>query len=126
MRGLFFSVFLNVLIVAPASITAQQGARFLSVMEEMPLMPGLVEVKDAAVIFDGPSGRIIEAFVVGSVQVDAIRAFYAAALPQLGWARQANGEYRRDAEILRVEIGPTPASAKGADARFVLRPAKGQ
>ena len=126
MRGLFFSVFLNVLIVAPASITAQQGARFLSVMEEMPLMPGLVEVKDAAVIFDGPSGRIIEAFVVGSVQVDAIRAFYAAALPQLGWARQANGEYRRDAEILRVEVGPAPAGAKGADARFVLRPAKAQ
>ena len=126
MRGLFFSVILIVLIVAPASITAQQGARFLSVMEEMPLMPGLVEVLDAAVIFDGPSGRIIEAFVAGSVQVDAIRAFYAAALPQLGWIRQANGEYRRDAEILRVEVGPAPAGAKGADARFVLRPAKAQ
>ena len=126
MRCLLFLLVLTVLVVAPASLIAQQGSRFLSVMDEMPLMPGLEEVKDASVIFDGPSGRIIEAFVVGSVPVDAIWAFYAAALPQLGWTRQANGEYRRDAEILRIEVGPALAGAKGADARFVLRPAKGQ
>ena len=126
MHRLLFSLLLSIVIVAPASATAQQAARFLSVMEEMPLMPGLVEVVDAAVTFDGASGRIIEAFVAGSVQVDAIRAFYAATLPQLGWARQANGEYRRDAEILRLDVSPAPVGATGAGAHFVLRPAKGQ
>ena len=126
MRCLLFSLILSIVIVAPVSATAQQAARFLSVMEEMPLMPGLVEVTDAAVIFDGPSGRIIEAFVAGSVQVDAVRAFYAATLPQLGWARQANGEYRRDAEILRLDMRPAPVGATGASAHFALRPAKGQ
>ena len=126
MRCLLFSLILSIVIVAPVSATAQQAARFLSVMEEMPLMLGLVEVTDAAVSFDGPSGRIIEAFVAGSVQVDAVRAFYAATLPQLGWARQANGEYRRDAEILRLDVNPAPVGATGAGAHFVLRPAKGQ
>ena len=126
MHRLLFSLLLSIVIVAPASATAQQAARFLSVMEEMPLMPGLVEVVDAAVTFDGPSGRIIEAFVAGSVQVDAIWDFYSETLPQLGWARQANGEYRRDAEILRLEVSPAPVGATGAGAHFVLRPAKGQ
>ena len=126
MRRILFSLVLSIVIVAPVSATAQQAARFLSVMEEMPLMPGLVEVTDAAVTFDDPSGRIIEAFVAGSVQVDAVRAFYAATLPQLGWARQANGEYRRDAEILRLDVSPAPVGATGAGAHFVLRPAKGQ
>ena len=126
MHRLLFSLLLSIVIVAPASATAQQAARFLSVMEEMPLMPGLVEVVDAAVTFDGASGRIIEAFVAGSVQVDAIWDFYSATLPQLGWARQANGEYRRDEEILRLEVSPAPVGATGAGAHFVLRPAKGQ
>ena len=126
MHRLLFSLLLSIVIVAPASATAQQAARFLSVMEEMPLMPGLVEVVDAAVTFDGKAGRIIEAFVAGSVQVDAIWDFYSEPLPQLGWARQANGEYRRDAEILRLEVSPAPVGATGAGAHFVLRPAKGQ
>ena len=115
---------LFVVIVAPISGTAQQAARFLSVMEEMPLMPGLLEFTDVAVTFDGPSGRIIQAFAAGGLQVDKVRAFYAAALPQLGWARQANGEYRRDAEILRLEV--SLASDGGAGVHYMLRPAKGQ
>ena len=122
-RLLLLSI-LSVVIVAPVSVTAQQTARFLSVMEEMPLMSGLVEVTDVAVTFEGPSGRIIHAFAAGSPQVDEVRAFYAAALPQLGWARQANGEYRRDAEILRLEV--SVASDGGTGAQYMLRPAKGQ
>ena len=123
MRFIFLSI-LSLVIVVPISVTAQQAARFLSVMEEMPLMSGLVEMTDVAVAFDGPSGRIIQAFAAGSPQVDDVRAFYAAALPQLGWTRQANGEYRRDAEILRLEV--SVASGGGTGAHFMLRPAKGQ
>ena len=122
MRRLLFSLILFAVIATSFSIRAQQAARFLSVMEEMPLMPGLVEVVDAAVTFDGPSGRIIEAFVAGSVQVDAIWDFYSETLPQLGWARQANGEYRRDAEILRLEVRSVSGGATSA--HFMLRPAK--
>ena len=123
MRFIFLLIS-SVVIVAPVSGTAQQAARFLSVMEEMPLMSGLEEVTDVAVTFDSPSGRIIQAFAAGSLQADEVRAFYAAALPQLGWARQANGEYRRDAEILRLEV--SVASDGGAGAHYMLRPAKGQ
>ena len=126
MLRLLLFLTLSTIIVVPVAATAQQATRFLSVMEDMPLMPGLEEAKDAAVTFDGPTGRIIEAFVAGSIQADVVRAFYAATLPQLGWARQTNGEYRRDGEILRLEVAPAPAGTKGADARFVLRPATRQ
>ena len=124
MKRFILSSILSLVIAAPISVTAQQAARFLSVMEEMPLMPGLVEVKDVAVTFDGPSGRIIQAFAAGNLQVEEVRGFYAAALPQLGWARQANGEYRRDAEILRLEVGLASDGATGA--HYMLRPAKSQ
>ena len=122
MRRLLFSLILFAVIATSFSIRAQQAAQFLSVMEEMPLMPELKEVPDAGLIFDGPSGRIIEAFAGGSVKVHAVLAFYAATLPQLGWARQTNGEYRRDAEILRLEV--RSASAGATSAHFMLRPAK--
>ncbi len=124
MIRLVLASILSVVIVAPVSVTAQQAVRFLSVMEEMPLMPGLMEVTDEAVTFDGPSGRIIQAFAAGNLQVDEVRAFYAAALPQLGWSRQANGEYRRDAEILRLEVSLASDGATGA--HYMLRPVKGQ
>ena len=61
-----------------------------------------------------------------ALRVLPVAAFYAATLPQLGWARQATGEYRRDAEILRLDVSPAPVGATGAGAHFVLRPAKGQ
>ena len=115
------AVLIGLALAAPGG--QAQSAHFLSVMTEMPLMPGLVEVPDAAVEFDGPTGRIIEALAAGAVGVDAVRSFYAATLPQLGWTVSAPGVYRRDAEILNLSVTPAPAGAKGAAARFVLRPA---
>tara|TARA_Y100000766_G_C18432638_1_gene377423 strand:+ start:157 stop:537 length:381 start_codon:yes stop_codon:yes gene_type:complete len=126
MSRLFFSLIILGVIASTVSATPKQVARFLSVMEEMPLMPGLEEVMDSAVTFDGPSGRIIEAFAAGSVRGEDVLMFYEAILPQLGWIRQANGKYRRDAEILFIEVSPTLAGTTGASAQFVLRPAKGQ
>lgn len=109
--------------MAAAPGTRAQPARFLSVMTEMPLMPGLIEAPDAAVEFDGPSGRIVEALATGELDVEAVKAFYAAALPQLGWTPLGPGVYRRDAEILSLSVTPAPSGAKAAAARFVLRPA---
>ncbi len=100
----------------------QQSARFLSVMSEMPLMPGLFEVPDTITIFDGPSGRIVEVVAIGDVSVDAIRTFYAAALPQLGWVLSGNGDYRQDAEVLRVDFIRKPFGSSKGGVRFVVHP----
>lgn len=81
---------------------AQAAAGFLSIAEDVPLMPGLAENADAAAVFDKPSGRIASTEAKGAVTANAVRQFYAATLPQLGWTRQDSEQYRRDKEQLRL------------------------
>ena len=81
---------------------AHAAAGFLSIAEDVPLMPGLAENADAAAVFDKPSGRIASTEAKGAVTANAVRQFYAATLPQLGWTRQNSEQYRRDKEQLRL------------------------
>lgn len=93
-------------VILSGLTTAGHGAdrgRFLSVIEDMPLMPGLVEVADAATVFETTRGRIVEAWAEGDVAMPAVTAFYDATLPQLGWAREDRGTFRREGETLVIE-----------------------
>lgn len=81
---------------------AHAAAGFLSIAEDVPLMPGLAENADAAAVFDKPSGRIASTEAKGAVTAQAVRQFYAATLPQLGWTRQDSEQYRREKEQLRL------------------------
>ena len=123
-----FIIFLFLLstIASSTPVVAQQEARFLSVIPEMPLMPSLAENLDAAVAFDGPSGRIVEAFANGAVSSDAVYAFYSASLPQLGWTSSSEGIYKRDAEILKIHVFPAGVGYAGTSVEFILRPATGK
>jgi hypothetical protein len=94
-------------------------AAFLSAVEDVPLMPGLVEVAGAATIFDAPQGRIVETFATGEVGADAIRSFYGQTLPQLGWTAAGATEFRREGERLTLEITPAEAATT---VRFTLAP----
>ena len=107
-------------------LRSEQGARFLSVIPEIPLMPSLAENLDAAVVFDGPSGRIVEAFANGAVNPNEVYDFYAASLPQLGWSLSDEGIYRRDAEILKIEIFQSGTDYVGTSVGFILRPVTGK
>lgn len=109
-------------ILAALAAPAAAGAKFLSVIEDLPLMPGLVEDTASAMSFDGPTGRIVEAYAAGGVDAGAIATFYSETLPQLGWRAGAAGEYGRDGEVLRIDIGPAEAAGNGAGVRFTLRP----
>ena len=86
----------------------------------MPLMPGLTQRIDRNVVFDAPSGRIVEAYAEGGVARDAVRNFYARTLPQLGW-RQRGDLYVRDGETLRLEF-PDARPGGGTVVRFFLSP----
>lgn len=79
---------------------------FFADMDDMPVMPGLVEDLDATVVFDRPDGRIVEAAAAGPVTPAAIRQFYQAALPSLGWEAKAGASmvFRRGAERLSLDI----------------------
>ncbi|WP_409742524.1 hypothetical protein [Ferrovibrio sp.] len=83
---------------------AQAAAGFLSIAEDVPLMPGLAESPEAATVFDKPSGRIANTEAKGAVTAAAVRQFYAATLPQLGWQSAGAERYRREAELLRLSF----------------------
>jgi hypothetical protein len=98
---------------------ARAAAGFLSIAEDVPLMPGLAENADAATVFDKPSGRIANAEAKGAVTANAVRQFYAATLPQLGWQALGTEQYRRERERLRFSF----AGRDGAlTVRFELLP----
>ena len=96
-----------------------EGPAFLSEFEDLPLMPGLAEDADRGMVFDSPSGRIVESVASGEVTADAVTAFYAATLPELGWEPVGDGSFRRETEVLRLEI-----SVEGArvSVKFALTP----
>lgn len=99
-----------IVALALAGIGVVHGEeRFFSAIEDLPLMPGLTEKPGSAVVFNKPEGRIVEMTAEGRVDDVAVRAFYDRVLPQLGWRKEGDGSYRREAERLRLgfsRIGP--------------------
>jgi len=102
---------------------AQDQAGFFKNMDDLPIMPGLTELEEAGMVFDSPTGRIVEAFAAGHATDDDIIRFYAATLPQLGWVRGSQTTYSRDGEVLSLELQPPPAAGQPLGVRFSLSPA---
>lgn len=94
--------------VAALSLTSSawaQQAVFFETLYDVPVMPGLVELPEGALVFDKPSGRIAQAEAAGeSVLAREIQGFYRESLPQLGWVEHSKGSYRREGEALTLEI----------------------
>jgi hypothetical protein len=84
-------------------IASAQG--FLAAAVDVPLMSGLTEVEGLGVVFDKPSGRIVEAYAVGSLTTALVDDYYKAALPQFGWLPQGDRLFERQNERLRLTIG---------------------
>ncbi len=123
-RSLLLCGAVFVLLTAPVrgqtgpSAGAPDGG-FVSGVEDLPLMAGLTEDTGAGLVFDKPSGRIVEAFATGAVNRAAVIGFYAETLPQLGWQPAGDATFAREDEILRIEI----SGADGAlTVRFSLSP----
>lgn len=115
MRRLALLVFL---LLAPVVAQAEE---FVPGTEDLPLMPGLAAIDGSSLVFDKPEGRIVEAQAQGQVARKAVRQFYAATLPQLGWSAAGNNIWRRDAERLKLDY-------RGSDGAltvsFTLSPTK--
>ncbi len=99
---------------------AAARAAFLSIAEDVPLMPGLTEIPDTATVFDKPAGRIASTEARGAVSAASVRQFYAATLPQLGWQSVGPTSFRREAELLQLTL--TGGSNAMLTVRFELRP----
>ena len=86
-----------------AAAPAAAAGAFLTELEDLPLAPGLTELPGGT-LFDSPTGRIVEATAQGDVTAGEVRAFYAQTLPQLGWQMIGETAFRRDNELLRINI----------------------
>ena len=80
------------------------AAAFFTAVDDLPLMPGLIEPPGAGAVIAKPEGRIAELFAAGPVERAAVENFYADTLPQLGWRKAADGSWRREEESLRLEV----------------------
>lgn len=98
------------LFLGAASAGSAGEVGFVDGFEDLPLMPGLAVDGAAGVVFDKPSGRIVETVAGGRPNAAEIRTFYDVTLPELGWQplRPAGGfgplVYRRSHETLQIEI----------------------
>ena len=99
MRGGLYAV-----VVWAALAGAVAAGGFVTGLDAVPLMDGLTEDASAALVFDTPDGRIVEARATGPVRRAAVRTFYAAALPQLGWRRRSDLLYLREGERLTITL----------------------
>ncbi len=98
---------------------AEGHAAYLAAVADLPLMPGLAEVPGAGLVFDQPSGRIVEAYAQGAVSRAAVRAFYLDTLPNLGWRAKAEALFQREGEELRLDISGDDGALI---VRFTLQP----
>jgi hypothetical protein len=94
------------LLVLPLLVVATlaHGADFVAGTEDLPLMPGLAQLDTDSVVFDKPEGRIVEAKARGKLSLAAVRDFYGATLPQLGWHATGGNAWRREGEMLHLVI----------------------
>lgn len=105
---------------APAT-DPDEEAKFLSVIEDIPLMPGLVEDEARAIVFDAAQGRLAETYARGRIAAQAVRDFYGDTLPALGWRAEGGSRWVREGEALALEIAEL---ADGLDVHFSLSPAR--
>lgn len=98
------------LLTAPVAVLGAEG--FFEGVDELPLMPGLVQAEQGALVFESPGGRIVEVYAVGEAEPARILDFYGETLPQLGWAARDRNTYAREGEVLSLDFpdGPGPAT----------------
>ncbi len=119
-RRILIPVALCAFLFAALSVRAET---FLSVLDDVPVMPGMAELTSEAVAFDAAAGRIVGAAIAGrqrpGLDLGAVLAFYGASLPSLGWRAESPSRFVRDGEVLELAI----SSAKGRiRLDFGLRP----
>mgnify|MGYP006094022945 CR=1 FL=1 len=119
------TMLLTVFAFNSGKATAAEG--FISVIDDLPLMAGLVEVKGSALVFSTPQGRIAEVSAKGTsgnaARPKKVVAFYARTLPQLGWLETTPGHFVREDEVLKIEF-LTPPAGSTINVLFILSPAQ--
>jgi hypothetical protein len=115
-----FGALILILVLSTSNVRAEI---YLSVLDDVPVMPGLTEQANESVIFEAASGRIVTAVTSGAkrlgLDMGAALGFYAATLPALGWHAESPSRFTRDGEVMTLRV----EQAQGRlTLRFDLRP----
>ncbi|MEX2201450.1 MAG: hypothetical protein WD711_08660 [Dongiaceae bacterium] len=86
-------------------------------------MAELEPINGSGFAFDTASGRLVEAYAGGAIELEAVLAFYESALPALGWEpvaeTAADQTWQREGETLTIEF---VEGAEPLTVRFQLAP----
>lgn len=114
-------------LMGVSSTTAQQSDMLRDLA--IPLMGGLAENSDGAMLFDSPEGRIINAEASGTLAAKDVYEYYRVVLPSLGWSVEQNTpcdtnvsfciKASRDAENLLLDIS---AAGNKSTVTYALAP----
>jgi hypothetical protein len=98
----------TMMVSLPQSLVAAEEAYF-EALYDIPVMPGLEELKGDAVLFDKPDGRIASATAASRKLTPAqIKGFYAESLSQMGWKKRTQNQYVRGDDLLVLEVLEKP------------------
>lgn len=102
MRFLFTLMLVFVLCGFHGYVQAGQ-TQFFESIQDLPLMPGLVERLDSTLVFDKPEGRIVESRAeIRELSHEDVREYYAESLPQFGWQMAGQDIFVRQGEELEL------------------------
>lgn len=88
----------------PEAVAQDQEQAFIEGSEDVPLAPSLTTVVGTGMVFDSPTGRIVEAFATGRASKVEILGFYGETLPALGWDGVSENQFRREGESLTIDF----------------------
>lgn len=92
------------LCVLLASPVYAADVTYSTILPDLPLMHGMTEQANDAVVFDKASGRIVDLTAISSAAPADILAFYQKTLPPLGWQMQSSGTFVREQEKLVISF----------------------
>ncbi len=96
-------------LAGPVMAADGKSGGFFEALYDGPVMPGLKELPDQAMLFDKPDGRIASVVAASShLAVEDVRRFYNESLPQLGWKKTSENQYVRDEDRLTMELSKKP------------------
>ncbi len=95
----------NIISFSYADNKLEPAPSFFSSLQDIPVMPGLIEVEEQSFSFDKPEGKITEVTaLLGDLHENQVIYFYQATLPQFGWGKVNDLEFFRNGEYLKISF----------------------
>lgn len=105
LKSILLVLFLTLGTCSIPFVPGVKAQNFSAILEDLPIMPGLSEDTENSMLFDKPSGRVVEVLTHSqNLSPEDILSFYEETLPSLGWQKISQKKYHRQGEELKINI----------------------